>query len=131
MQLDRYWNSVAIFAGPSPATGTMASGSINQLIRCKSYSDNVNVTRQDVNVLGKLGRLDAIIVDPPTVSLTVTTDDVNALNLQSLGGIVDGSVSFASGMINGTTDDRNMFVLWTSCNEDAIGTTEADGDFAV
>lgn len=130
MSADRlYYNSAAIFASPSPATGT--NSPLVQIERAKSYNYNVQVNRQDVNILGKLARLSSEIVEQPNVSFNFEVDDINANNLDALGFVVDGSVSFASGIINGTTDDRNMFVLWAPEGEDAVNNASADAEFAV
>ena len=123
-----YYNSAAIFAGPSPATGVNTP--LNQINRPKSFNYNVDVKRTDVNILGKLGRLSAEIIDAPTVGVNFECDDVNANNESYFGFIVDGSVSFASGLINGTTDDRNLFVLWAPNGEDAVGNVSASNTFA-
>ena len=129
----RIYASMGLFCGPTPATGSHGtSGSaIHQIHRVQSINYNFNVARQDVNVYGKLGALSREIIEQPTVGLNFDYLDINAVNESGLGFIVDGTVSAVSGIINGTQDEKNYFILVAPDDEDAVANASADSEFAV
>ena len=84
------YQSEALFAGPSPATGfhlTTGAGNdlskttapngflgtnksrIKELQRIQTANYSFNITRQDVNQFGELAAIDRVILESPTVSL--------------------------------------------------------------
>jgi hypothetical protein len=99
--------------------------------RVTTVNYNFNVARQDVNQFGRLAALSREIIQQPTVGLTFEYHDYNAHNENALGFVIDHSVSALSGIINGSTDERNFFMLVAPNDEDAVGNTSADTEFAV
>ena len=129
------YNSLAIYAGPSPATGYHTSSAntgdnlVVQLHRATSANWGFDATRTPINIFGKLAHISRAITDPPTVNFDATWYDINARNESGLGMTVDNTVSAFSGIINGTQDDRNYFLLLAPDEEDAIGNASADSEF--
>ncbi len=110
------YNQEALFVGPSPATGFMFSSGtsganlLKQIHRVQSANYSFNIDRVDVNEYGVLGRIDAIIVNPPTVSLDFTYLLTNINNESGLGLTVNRGVSCVSGFLSKAEDDRNFFI---------------------
>lgn len=110
------YNQEALFLGPSPATGFMftsgTSGTnlLKQLHRVQSANYSFNIDYLDVNEYGVLGRIDAIIVNPPTVSLDFTYLLTNVNNESGLGLTVNRGINCVSGMLSKAEDDRNFFI---------------------
>lgn len=128
------YQSDAVFAGPTPATGlhvapggptgqygnvqAQMSGNslLNQLVRVQSAAWSAAVTRQNVNQFGELAAIDQVILDQPNVSLDLTWI-VNGLANEKYAGLTvsptgsNYSVSCLSGILNKTSDEKNYFIL--------------------
>lgn len=121
------YQSEAIFAGDSPATGyhfslgNSGTNLIDQLHRVQSFSCDLNVTRTDINELDKLAAIDRVITEPPQVTANVSYYLSNLLNESRLGFTVGGSVSCISGFLSKAEDERNIFLLGTPEGSDAAG----------
>jgi len=108
------YQSDALFVttGTVNPTGTHAATDIGQLHRVQSASYGFNVSRQDINQFGNLARIDAIILEAPTVNLDFTYYLHDGTN-ERLLGFVTGATStglasvsnnvFLSGLINADT----------------------------
>lgn len=125
------YQSEAVYVGPTPSTGLhihpsgLESGNyVNQLDRVQSVSYGFSTQRQDVNQLGMLAPIDRIITQAPTVNLDLTYLLTNGKNEQNLGFLINGVTSAISGMLNGTSDEKNYFVLTAAEGADAIGNTD-------
>lgn len=111
----KYFNE-SLFVGPSPSTGYMFSSGtsgtnfLNQIYRVQSANRNISINRQDVNQLGQTARIDSIITEPPTVGLDFSYLLTNILNESGLGLTVNSEANTLSGIMDGTTDDRNYFI---------------------
>ena len=133
------YQSEAIYAGPSPATGFhLTSGITNvpyvgptgnslvkQLQRIQTANYSFNVERTDVNQFGQLASIDRVILNNPTVSLDFSYLMANLSNENILGftvvsGNTDSTVSAISGFLNKTTDERNYFIRTTSEGTDTV-----------
>ena len=129
------YQSEALYAGPSPATGFQfldgtsskianASGTtaVNQLQRVQNINYSFNINRQDVNQFGELASVDRVILDSPTVSLDFSYLLANFGNEKVLGfSPLDGTLSCMSGILNKISDSRNYYVKTVSEGQDAIG----------
>lgn len=110
------YNAETIFVGRSPSTGLhQSSGAsgvnyLTQLHRVQSASYSFNVDRKDINQYGQLGRIDAIILDPPKVSLEFTYLLTNVNNESGIGLTVNKGVSVISGFLAETEGDKNYFI---------------------
>jgi hypothetical protein len=121
------YQSEALYAGPSPATGDHFSGGntgtnlVNQLHRIQSANYSFNITRQDVNQFGELGAIDRVILESPTVSLDFSYILNSFGNEESLGfGPLDSTdVTCISGILNKTADERNYFIRTVAEGSDA------------
>lgn len=145
------YQSEALYAGPSPATGfhyqlvdgtltndpnaaggwPSASGNlVKQLQRIQTANYSFTVDRTDVNQFGQLAAIDRVILTNPTVALDFSYINANLANENILGftvisGNTDSTVSAISGFLNKTTDERNYFIRTTPEGTDAVGYTDA------
>jgi len=116
------YNNQAVYVGPTPATGTHYDAVV-QLHRIQSVSHGFELARQDVNQYGQLAAIDRIVLDSPTVNLDFSYLISNGVNESRLGFNIGGSVSAASGLLDGTEDEKNYFVLTAPEGLDAVGDT--------
>jgi hypothetical protein len=115
--------SLALCVGPTPSTGAHAGGSVKQLERIQSIGYDFRRTLTDIQQMGNLAAIGREPIEPPTVSLNFSFNDVGGDNLQNLGFTVDGSVSCISGIINDVSDDKNYFIVRTPEGQDANDNT--------
>jgi len=83
-----------------------------QLRRVQSANYSFNVTRQDVNQFGQLSRLEAIILEAPTVSFDMSYYLGDGFNEQALQ--FKNGTSFNAGFISGqisSTSGNNFYIL--------------------
>jgi len=140
------YQSEALFAGPSPATGyhflkhdgdghaTSGRSQIKQIQRVQDASYSFNITRQDVNQFGELAAIDRVILESPTVSLDFSYILANMVNEHNLGFHVIPSgntaaaqvVSAMSGLLSKATDERNYFIKTVAEGNDALGDSPHD-----
>lgn len=106
---------------------------IQQLRRVQSANYSFSLNRQDVNQFGQLARIDAVAIDPPTVSLDFSYYLTNGVNEKLIGLNVDGATSAftdefldggSSSAVGAGADGKNFFILTTSQGKDAVGNTE-------
>tara|TARA_E500000318_G_scaffold101063_1_gene104270 strand:+ start:19 stop:1182 length:1164 start_codon:yes stop_codon:yes gene_type:complete len=83
-----------------------------QLRRVQSANYSFNVARQDITQFGQLARLDAIILEAPTVSFDMSYYLADGFNEQALS--FQNSTKFVSGFIKGqidSTSGNNFYIL--------------------
>lgn len=122
------YNSEALFLSPSAtgsfySSGTSGTNLITQLTRIQSANYSFNVARTDVNQYGELGRIDAVILTPPTVSLDFTYLLTNVNNEAALGLTVNQGVSCLSGLLSKAQDEKNYFISTAPQGTDDAGFT--------
>lgn len=137
------YQSEALYAGPSPATGFhLTSGNnipwvgptgnslVKQLQRIQTANYSFTVDRTDVNQFGQLAAIDRVILTNPTVSLDFSYILANLANENNLGFTITTAtggngveVSAISGLLNGTQDERNYFIRTVPEGNDAVGFT--------
>jgi hypothetical protein len=92
----------------SSGLSSKASGEHKQLKRVQSANYSFEITRQDVNQFGQLARIDALVLQSPTVSLDFSYYLSDGFNESALGFYVQGSgtptgptgfANFASGQM--------------------------------
>ena len=115
------------------ATGT---GAHLQLKRVQSANYSFEITRQDVNQFGQLARIDALVLQSPTVSLDLSYYLADGFNERVLGfavqtGAIGGGVNFASGQMV-SSEGRNFYIVTSAEGIDlnfdnASGVTAANG----
>jgi hypothetical protein len=94
------------------ATGT---GAHLQLKRVQSANYSFEITRQDVNQFGQLARIDALVLQSPTVSLDLSYYLADGFNERVLGfavqtGAIGSGVNFASGQMV-SSEGRNFYIV--------------------
>ena len=128
------YQSEALFVsdGTLVPTATHEANKIKQLHRVQSANYGFSVARQDINQFGNLARIDAIILEPPTINLDfsyylTTGNNETALGF-SVGTSVATTLSFISGLIDSTqTNDtatvsgRNFHIFTAPEGNDAAG----------
>jgi hypothetical protein len=119
--------SIALFAGPSPATGAHASGNIKQLHRITQFGHSWQDNKQDVQVYGQVAPIGRERINPPEVSLDFSYNIADLENEKNLGFVVTGTSSCLGTILDKTTDVKNYFVLVTADGTDANNATGADG----
>lgn len=75
----------------SKALTSTASTDHKQLKRVQSANYSFEITRQDVNQFGQLARIDALVLQSPTVSLDLSYYLADGFNESALGFYVQGS----------------------------------------
>lgn len=121
------YQSDALFA--SKTVDSTGAADHEQLRRVQSANYSLNITRQDVNQFGQLARMEAIILEAPTVSFDMSYflgDGFNEQALQFLnsksldGGFISGQIASSSG--------QNFYILTAPEGVDAnFLPTEGDG----
>lgn len=104
------YQSDALFV--SSGVNSTGSDEHAQLRRVQSANYSFNVTRQDINQFGQLSRLEAIILESPTVSFDATYFLGDGYNEQALG--FKNGASFDAGFISGqiaSSSGNNFYVL--------------------
>ena len=137
------YQSEALYAGPSPATGFhLTSGAnipwvgptgnslVKQLQRIQTANYSFTVDRTDVNQFGQLAAIDRVILTNPTVALDFSYILANLANEVNLGFTVNKSgdtneVSAISGFLNGTQDERNYFIRTVPEGNDAVNFSDS------
>jgi hypothetical protein len=117
------YQSDALFV--SQDVESAVSGEHVQLRRVQSANYSFNVTRQDVNQFGQLARLEAIILEAPTVSFDMSYFLGDGFNEQALQFKNGASLNkgFISGQIN-SSSGNNFYILTAPEGIDAnFGTT--------
>ena len=120
------YQSDALFA--SQTVNSTGAGQHAQLRRVQSANYSFNISRTDVNQFGQLARLEAIILESPTVSFDTSYYLGDGYNEQALGFANDAnySVGFISGQI-ASTSGQNFYILTAPEGFDAnFNTTSTD-----
>ena len=116
-----------------PAGAEVRTG-IEQLRRVQSANYSFSINRQDVNQFGQLARIDAVSIEPPTVTLDYSYYLTNGVNERIIGMNIDGLTSALSdeiieGMVcdgNVNADGKNFFILTTCEGHDAVNNADED-----
>ena len=133
------YQSQALFVsdGTLIPTATHQTGNIRQLHRVQSANYGFSVNRQNINQFGNLARIDAIILEPPTVTMDFTYylhtgNNETALGF-SVGTGLGNTRSFISGLIDSTQvadtstlSGRNFHIFTAPEGNDANGTASGD-----
>ena len=115
----------------SKAATSTTSADHKQLERVQSANYNFSISRQDINQYGQLARIDAISLDPPTVSLDFSYYLTDGFNERALGFYVltgthnatsNPSGNFASGHMLANSG-QNFFITTSSEGADVTGLT--------
>ena len=124
--------------GQATSAGATKTG-IQQLRRVQSANYSFSINRQDVNQFGQLARIDAVSIEPPTVTLDYSYYLTNGLNERLMGMNVSGdNTALASEIIDGVVcgedinaGGKNYFILTTCEGHDAVGNKDDEDDKSV
>ena len=109
---------------PTGAPGkAVAHGSIiKQLKRVQSANYGFTINRQDVNQFGHASRLDAVIIESPTVNLDFSYYLLDGYNERMLEFVTDGQTNTLSGSLTPELYQagNNFFILTTPESRDAV-----------
>jgi len=95
---------------------------IEQLKRVQNANYSFTVNRQDVNQFGQLSRIDAVVLEAPTVSLDFSYYLTDGENERLLGFVTDGQFQNLSGLMTREQNEfgNNYFILTVPEGRDAI-----------
>ena len=112
------WNTGGVLSGASQYHGTI----IQQLKRVQTANYGFTVNRQDVNQFGHLARLDAIVVESPTVNLDFSYYLLDGFNERQLEFVTDGVTNTLSGALSPELYQagNNFFILTVPEARDAV-----------
>jgi hypothetical protein len=129
------YQSEALFV--SKNINSTGSNEHKQLARVQSANYNFNIARQDVNQFGQLARIDALVLQSPTVSLDFSYYLTDGFNERALGFYVGTGVgsnysegNFSSGQM-GSSSGQNFFIVTTVEGSDLNYDTGAAGRAAL
>lgn len=132
------YQSEALFVSDNASSTGLAKH--EQLSRVQSANYSFNISRQDVNQYGALGRIDSIMLEAPTVSLDFSYLLTNGFNEQALGfanathsakALLDGDArGFASGHL-AEGSGKNIYILTANEGADAAGPGTLDSVIGV
>jgi len=117
--------NIAIFAGPSPATGTHTTSNIKEVFGVQSFSFDLSETKEDIFIFGKRAAELREALDPAVATFDMSYLLSNFDNEKSLGFVTDGTSGTFANLLNGSKDERNFFVMIASDGNDAIGSSPA------
>ena len=105
------YQSDALFV--SKEVDSTGEGEHAQLRRVQSANYSFNISRQDVNQFGQLARLEAVILESPTVSFDASYYLADGFNEQALGfsNSTASNVGFISGQIQAGNTGQNFYIL--------------------
>ncbi len=106
------------------ASGVESGNFVNELTRVQSAGHSFTLTRQDVNQFGELAAISREIIESPVVNVDMNYLVTNAGNENKLGFVTDGQVSAISGFLDGTQDERNLYLLTVEAGEDVVNNSE-------
>jgi len=111
----------------SSGLNSKSSGEHKQLKRVQSANYSFEIARQDVNQFGQLARIDALVLQSPTVSLDLDYYLADGFNESALGFYMQGNGvgnkgsvtegNFASGQMI-SSSGRNFYIVTTSEGSD-------------
>lgn len=121
------YQSLALFASQNVAATGMQTGigTITGLSRVTEFSDSFSRTLENLTVFGNLAPIDRIDLEAPTVNANFTYYVTNGYNERFIGlNCSTGTqplVSCISGILAGTTNEKNYYLLVTEQGSDAAG----------
>jgi hypothetical protein len=124
------YQSVALFVGPTPATGFhFSSGNsgvnhVRQLHRVDTLNDSFDIPSEEIPQFGQLRSFSREIIDSPTPTFEFEYYLTNGINEKRMGFDISGTTSLISGILNGTQDEKNYFALFVPEGNDAVGFTD-------
>ena len=123
------YQSEAIYASKD-ATST-GSGEHESLERVQSANYSFNISRQDVNQFGQLGKVGSMVLEAPTVSMDTSYLLTDGFNERALGFYVQTGAGSSGSFISGHLNDgsgRNFYITTVGEGSDATGVSATETD---
>lgn len=129
------YQSLGVFASQVAADAQQTgNGAIKQLTRVQSFDSSFERSLEDITQFGNLAAIDRLDTEAPTVSASLSYYLTDGGNENLLGlTVVTGSqagVSCISGILNKSTDEKNIYLMVANEGNDAsnyVGTTGVVG----
>ncbi len=113
--------NIAIFAGPSPATGVHTTSNIHEIYGVQSFNFDLTDEREDVFIFGQRASEGRFSTSAASATFDLSYYLSNFDNEKSIGFSLNGSGGAFTNLLDGTKDERNFFVMIASDGNDAIG----------
>lgn len=100
------------------------SGDHKQLERIQSANYNFNISRQDVNQFGQLGKVGSMVLEAPTVSFDTSYLLTDGFNERALGFYVQTGAAGEGSFVSGHLADgsgKNLYITTVAEGLDATG----------
>lgn len=123
-----YYGNIGLYISQANATGShFSSGNsgvnlVTQFQRAQNFSENWSLTREDVNVIGKTARIDAVILEQPVSTFTMSTLVADVSNERKAGLYTSGDFSCIKDILAGN-DEKNIFIAIAPQGQDNFGYT--------
>jgi hypothetical protein len=127
--ISQIYNVGAVFASPSPATGyCFSSGNsgdnlLKQIPRVQSVGVNFSRNLQPVNQLGQFAAIDRVMIDAPTVNLSMSYYLLDGKAENVLGFNTSGDRSMIASILSRESSEKNYFLSIAPEGVDNIGHT--------
>lgn len=119
--------SMALFAGPSPATGAHSVSGIKQIHRVQSLDYDFSDSKEDISIYGRHDAIGRERVSPIAVNVSFSYYVTDLENEVSLGFDVNTNSSVVGGILQKLKDEKNYFVFITDEGVDASGNGGSSG----
>lgn len=119
--------ALALFVGPTPATGAQASGDMLQIHRVQSIGYDFNRQLEDVLQAGSYAPIDRIENNLPQIPLNATYLATNVRNESGIGLYVGGDQTALRDILNDTEREKNYYVRIVPDGNGAANYTGIDG----
>ncbi len=117
--------NIALFAGPSPATGTHTTSNIKELYGLQGFSFELTSSKEDIFVAGVRAAISRESLDPDAASFDFSYNLSNFDNEKSFGFNTVGTSGIIAPLLDGTADERNFFLMIAGDGQDAVGASPA------
>lgn len=115
--------NVVLFAGPSPAISVHTTSNIKEVYGLQGFNFEMNSSKEDVYSAGTRAALSRQSLDPDSVSFDFSYNFSNFDNEKNFGFSVAESSGIIAPLLDGSSDERNFFLMITPDGQDAIGST--------
>jgi len=123
------YQSEALYVSKEATSSSAADH--EQLDRIQSANYSFNISRQDVNQFGQLGKVGSMVLEAPTVSTDTSYLVTNGFNERALGFYVQTGAGSEGSFISGHLNDgsgQNIFIKTVGEGVDANGESAAAAD---
>jgi hypothetical protein len=109
--------------GQSMSSGNSGFTYVGELSRVQSVDLSSTINRTDIDVFGRLARIDSEIISPPTFTMNFSYLLTDGKNEDLLGFQSKGGGSFVSGIITKQSHSKNYLISYAPPGQDDDGYT--------